>query len=81
MPSIYDCTTPERALEKESPLKEFLRSCLALMKYEISLNALRGMIDHCTMKGTSYNVEGSEPGTAQKEDERQVQIKFADWEL
>jgi hypothetical protein len=46
MPSVYDCTIPERPLEKVSTLKEFLKICLELMKYETALNALRGMIDH-----------------------------------
>jgi hypothetical protein len=51
MPLIYDRTTLERPLEKVSPLKEFMKSCLALMKDETALNALHKMIDHCTRKG------------------------------
>jgi hypothetical protein len=46
MPLIYDRTTSERPLEKVSPLKGFMKSCLALMKDEVALNALREMIDN-----------------------------------
>jgi len=40
MPSIYDHTIPEKMLEKVSNLRELLRSCVELMKNEITLNAL-----------------------------------------
>jgi hypothetical protein len=48
MSFVYDCTIPERPFEKVSSLKYFLKSFLKLMKYEILLNALCGMIDQYT---------------------------------
>jgi len=50
MPLIYDHTTLERPLENKIPLKEFLRSFLALMKNEIAFNALHKMINHCVQE-------------------------------
>jgi hypothetical protein len=50
MPLIYDRTTLKRPLEKVIPLKEFMKICLALMKDEVALNALCGMIDHSTQE-------------------------------
>jgi hypothetical protein len=47
MPLIHDRIIPKRPLEKVSPLKEFMKSCLALMKDETALNALCKIIDHC----------------------------------
>jgi hypothetical protein len=63
MPLIYDHTTLERPLEKVSPLKEFMKSCLPLMKDEAALNALCEMIDHCTQERELPTTEGSESGT------------------
>jgi hypothetical protein len=48
MPPVYDHS--ERKVEKVSTLKDFLRSCLELMKDESSLSMLHGMIDHCTQE-------------------------------
>jgi 2-polyprenyl-3-methyl-5-hydroxy-6-metoxy-1,4-benzoquinol methylase len=48
MPSAYDRTIPENMLEKVSTIREFIRSCVELMKDETVLNALCEMIDHCT---------------------------------
>jgi hypothetical protein len=50
MPLIYDQTTLENPLEKVTPLKEFLKRCLALMKVEVALNTLHKMIDHCAQE-------------------------------
>jgi hypothetical protein len=33
VPHVYDCTMPEKPLGKVSTLREFLRSCVELMKY------------------------------------------------
>jgi hypothetical protein len=48
MPSVYDCTILERSVEKVNTLKDFLKSCLDLMKDETTLNTLCRMIDQCT---------------------------------
>jgi hypothetical protein len=50
MPLIYDHTTLERPLEKESTLKDFMISCLELMKDETTWNELHRMIDHCVQE-------------------------------
>jgi hypothetical protein len=47
VPLIYDRTIPEKPWRKVSTLREFLRSCVELMKYETKLNALCEIIDHC----------------------------------
>jgi len=41
---------PEKPLGKVSNLREFMRSCVELMKDEIALNALCEMIDHCVQE-------------------------------
>jgi hypothetical protein len=50
MPLVCDRTIPENPLEKVSTLREFLRSCVELMKDETVLNALCEMIDHCAQE-------------------------------
>jgi hypothetical protein len=50
MPRVYECTIPEKSVEKISTLREFLRSCVELIKYETKLNALCEMIDHCAQE-------------------------------
>jgi hypothetical protein len=47
---IYDHTTLKRPIERESHLKEFMRSCFPLMKDKAGLNALHRMIDHCVQE-------------------------------
>jgi hypothetical protein len=49
-PLVCDRTMPEKPLGKVSTLREFLRSCIELMKDEIALNALCEMIDHCAQE-------------------------------
>jgi hypothetical protein len=44
MPPVYDCTIPKNSFEK---VREFLRSCVELMKDETVLNAL---CDQCTQE-------------------------------
>jgi hypothetical protein len=46
-PHVCDHTMPEKPLGRISTLREFLRSCVELMKDETVLNALYEMIDHC----------------------------------
>jgi hypothetical protein len=46
VPPIYDCTMPKKPLDKVSTLREFIRSCVELMKDDIGLNTLCEMIDH-----------------------------------
>jgi hypothetical protein len=50
MPPVCDRTIPEKLLEKVSTLRDFMRSCIELMKYETMLNALCEMIDHCAQE-------------------------------
>jgi hypothetical protein len=50
VPHVCDHTMPEKPLGKVSTLREFLRSCVELMKDETVLNALYEMIDHCTQE-------------------------------
>jgi hypothetical protein len=40
----------EKPLGKLSTLREFLRSCVELIKDETALNALFEMIDHCAQE-------------------------------
>jgi hypothetical protein len=54
MPLIYNHTTLERPLEKVSPLKEFMKIYVALMKDEVVLNALCRMIDN-SMKEREFH--------------------------
>jgi hypothetical protein len=48
VPHIEDHVVPEKPIGKVGTLREFLRSCVELMKYEIALSTLCDMIDHCT---------------------------------
>jgi hypothetical protein len=50
VPQVRDRAIPKKPLRKESTLREFLRSCVEMMKDETVLNALYKIIDHC-MKG------------------------------
>jgi hypothetical protein len=51
VPPVCDRTIPEKMLEKISNLREFMRSCIKLMKDETTLNELCEMIDHCAQEG------------------------------
>jgi hypothetical protein len=46
-PRFGDRNMPEKPLGKVSTLREFLRSCVEIMKDETALNELYEMIDHC----------------------------------
>jgi hypothetical protein len=49
-PHVCDCTIPDKMLGKVSTLREFLRSCVELMKDENELNELCEIIDHYTQE-------------------------------
>jgi hypothetical protein len=46
MPLVYERIIPEKSVEKVRNLRDFMRSCIELMKDEIVLNAICNMIDH-----------------------------------
>lgn len=48
MPPIYDRTTMKKHEVKESPIKNFLKSCLELMEDETTLDKLHILVDQCT---------------------------------
>jgi len=50
MPLVYDHTIPEKPIEKVTTQREFMISCIELMKDETLLNELCEMIDHCTQE-------------------------------
>jgi hypothetical protein len=84
MPSIYDHTNPERPLEKVSPLKEFLKSCLALMKYETALNALCIMIYHCMKEREFHTMQRVLNQVLHKKrtsDEFRLSARIVDYEM
>jgi hypothetical protein len=47
-PWVGDHAVPKKPTGKVSTLREFLRSCVELMKDEIVLNTMYDMIDCCT---------------------------------
>jgi hypothetical protein len=50
VPPILDRTIPKKPLEKVGTLREFLRSCVELMKDGIVLNEVCEMIDQCVQE-------------------------------
>jgi hypothetical protein len=47
VPHVNDCAVSEKPTWKVHTVREFLRSCIEIIKYETALNALYEMIDHC----------------------------------
>jgi hypothetical protein len=58
VPHVYDRAMPEKPLGRLGTLMDFLRICVELIKYEIVLNALYEIMDHC--------VQGRETLTTQR---------------